>query len=271
MDKFLEALESLLVDFECESNELKHDLDEFICSKGKRIRPRLAYLTVLANGENITPSQMELVASGELLHSASLIHDDIIDDAEERRGLPSLHTKYDSKLAVIAGDLLASSAMDKVLGLGNIDLYKLFLNTFKAMCNAEIVQYFSKGSVPDLGIYLEKTKNKTALLFGAILRGVAILGESLDPDKMYELGVSFGVAFQIRNDINSFVLENSNDRNNGVYTAPDIYMSMGDSRELAIEKSEVLIDNEKQRMVNILECLPENVYKASLKEMIEGL
>ena len=271
MDKFLQALESLLIDFDCESIELKKDLELLICSKGKRIRPRLGYLMLLASGEVVKDSQMELLAAGELLHTASLIHDDIIDDAIERRGEQSLNKKYDSKLAVIAGDLLAAVAIRKIQELGNSDIQKTFLETFQTMCNAEIVQYFSRGSFLDIETYLEKTKNKTALLFSSILEGVALLSEKMESSVMSEFGLSFGFAFQIRNDLNSFLSEESDDKKNKIYTAPDIFMSQGISKELSIEKTEFLIDNEKQKMKGVLDGLQESVYKTSLIEIVEGL
>lgn len=271
MDKFLQALESLLIDFDCESKELKDDLAGLICSKGKRIRPRLAYLMIQANGEKISNEQMQMIVAGELLHTASLIHDDIIDNALERRGIQTLHEKYDSKLAVITGDLLASVAIEKIQSLENFEIQKMFLDTFKKMCNAEIIQYFSKDVVPDFDAYLEKTKKKTALLFSSILQGVALLSEKLNSQNMKEFGLSFGIAFQLRNDLNSFLSESSLDKENGLFTAPDIFISQGCTREIAIEKTEGLIDNEKRKLIDVLGDLEDSTYKTSLIEMVEGL
>ena len=271
MENFLQALESLLIDFECESKDLKNDLEALICSNGKRVRPRLAYLLIQAGGQVVNTKQMELIVAGELLHTASLIHDDIIDNADERRSMQALHKKYDSKLAVIAGDLLAAVAIEKIQNLDDLRIRKMFLETFKKMCNAEIVQYFSKNIVPDFKSYMEKTKNKTALLFSSILQGVAFLSEGLDVQQMHEFGLAFGIAFQLRNDLKSFLSQNSNDRENGVYTAPDIFINQGVLKELAIEKTEILIDNEKQKMINILKEFDDNIYRTSLLELVEGL
>lgn len=271
MDEFLKRLEKLLIDYDCDSKELKSELDDLILGSAKRVRPRLARLVVLANSENLSEEQESFIAAGELLHTASLIHDDIIDDAEERRGKVSFHRSYDSKLAVIAGDLLAASAMDKIVKIGNLEIIKLFQTTFKKMCNAEVCQYYERGKVPSIEIYLEKTKDKTALLFAEILEGVAILSESIETKKVRELGLAFGMAFQIRNDLLSFNSERSNDRENGVYTAPDIFMSQGFEKSLAIEKTELLIDNEKKFALSILGELPDSVYKNELILMIEGL
>ncbi len=271
MDKFLEALDISLIDFDCDSNILKNDLRKLICSKGKRIRPRLAYLTILAHNETISNSQMELISAVELLHTASLIHDDIIDDAETRRGEQVLHKKFTPQLAVIAGDLLASVAMNKIININNQDIQEKFNKTFQAMCNAEITQYFNKGEIPSLEEYLEKSKNKTGLLFGIILEGCAILSNKINPEKMYNFGLAFGTAFQIKNDLNSFLSENSEDKDNGIFTAPDIYLTAGDSTEISIEKTRTLIDNKKQEAIEIIQSLSDSVYKTKLKEMIEGI
>ena len=156
MNEFLKRLERLLIDYRCDSIELKLGLDELILGSAKRIRPKLARLILLANGEVLSQQQELLIASGELLHTASLIHDDIIDGSEFRRGRAAFHKTNGTKIAVIAGDLLAASAMNKILAIGNDDIVKMFQATFEKMCNAEVTQYFERGQIPSLENYIEK-------------------------------------------------------------------------------------------------------------------
>lgn len=271
MEEFLCLLEKHLSNLNSKNEELNKYLKAFLCSNGKRVRSRLAYLSIRANEENITNQQIELIAAGELLHAASLIHDDIIDDAESRRGLKTLSRIYDSKLAVIVGDFLASVALNKISSLNNFQIQTEFLNTFSRMCTAEISQYFSKGQYSTIQEYLLKTEQKTAALFSAILRSVAILSQNVDIDKMSSLGYYFGLGFQIRNDLNDFLTESPNDEFNGIYTAPNIFINQGFSRSEAIEKTNDLIDNMKQEIFYILQSLQKNIYVDEIKYMVERL
>ena len=272
MNKFMNKLEKAIIDLDCGSNELNSNLQSLILSNGKRIRPKLAYLLISMHEEVSSSEQDNLIIAGELLHTASLIHDDIIDEARERRGEKALYLTFDSKLAVLAGDLLASFAMDMICDIRNWDVVDLFQKTFQKMCNAEIKQYCLRGDIPSVEEYLDKSKGKTGMLFAAIFSGVAILSKTIDRDLMYEFGLSFGTVFQIKNDLKSFLdKENSNDRKNGVLTLPDIYFKQCDSELLAIEKTKDFIDNEKKKMYLMLSKFSDNKYRQEIVRIIEEL
>ena len=195
MKEFLENLEKSLISFETGSKELNQFLQNFVSAKGKKIRPKLAYLCIKANNQNISSNQLELIAAGELLHAASLIHDDIIDDATYRRGMEVLHKMYNHKIAVITGDFLASIALEKIQKLENFEIQSMFLNTFNKMCKAELSQYFERGNYPSIENYLEKSTNKTAeLLQGqGIAQGIFTeFGITIDDDASAERTGGFG-------------------------------------------------------------------------------
>ena len=271
MKEFFEKLEHSLTSFDTGLDELNDYLHKFVSTGGKRVRAKLGFYLIQSHNEKISDTQIELLSAGELMHSASLIHDDIIDSANTRRELTTLHNIYDSKLAVIAGDFLASIALNKILALNNTQISTLFLNTFQNMCIAEFKQYFEKGSIPELNSYLKKNEEKTANLFASILEGCAILSKNIPLENSKQLGLAYGRAFQLKNDLSDFSKNNSTDQNNKTFTAPNIFLSKGVTEKIAIEKTINLIDNEKKVMRSLIKSIPHNEYKTELINMIEEL
>ncbi len=269
MDEFITQIESELTGYDLETSEFKSILDNLLLRNAKRIRPRLAFLYIMACQGGITEEQTKIISAGEILHTASLIHDDIIDDASLRRGMRTLHSVFDSKFAVLAGDFLASFGMKKIIRLNNTEIISLFHETFEKMCKAEISQYIKRGEIPSMEEYLLKTTGKTASLFASILKGAAILSQSVNPDAAYELGTAFGIAFQIKNDLNAFIECSESDRKNGIYTAPDIFYFKKNDVSFAIEKTNALIDNEIEKMLKIISEVPDSIYKAQLIQLIK--
>ena len=269
MEKFISRIKSELTDYNLDQPELKTVLDRLILINAKRVRPRLAYLFIKAFGEALSDCQIELIAAGEILHTASLIHDDIVDDALFRREMETLNSKFDTHLAVLAGDFLASFGIKKILSLNNQEIADTFLSAFDKMCRAEIFQYFARGRVPDLAEYFTKTAGKTASLFSAILEGTAILSSSIDKNTAADFGTAFGIAFQIKNDLEAFINTPDRDRKNEIYTAPDIFYLEKNDLNFAIEKTNALIDNEIEKMLKIISDVPEGIYKTQLIQMIK--
>ena len=137
MKEFFEKLEHSLTSFDTGLDELNDYLHKFVSTGGKRVRAKLGFYLIQSHNEKVSDIQIELLTAGELMHSASLIHDDIIDAADKRRELTTLHNIYDSKLAVIAGDFLASVALNKIFTLNNAQISTIFLNTFRIACFLE--------------------------------------------------------------------------------------------------------------------------------------
>ena len=240
-------------------NEPICDLSKFIQENSKRIRSILSLLYLKANNVDVNNDVINLLTASELIHNASLIHDDIVDNSEIRRGKQSLFGKYDSKLSVLLGDYTLSYAIKHLLLIDNRKILDIFLEVTKKMSNAEIIQYTNRNSQPKIEDYIDIIKGKTASLFAGTLECLAILTQ-INSQKAKNIGELFGIIFQINNDQNHDSM--LNDTKNGVYTATNI---------LGIEKTQALKDNYKQELRELLIEIPDNIYKQGIEGLINLL
>lgn len=199
------------------SNELEEDMLIFVGTPSKYIRPVLMFLILKSLDIEITEKHYAVAVATELLHSATLVHDDIIDNAKTRRDEVCWHRKYDSKLAVITGDYLLALSLKTLSGLQSTEIFEIFSNNVLKVCNGEISQYFKRFEATNIEEYLEKSKLKTGLLFLCAVKSALLLSNIQNKD-VEEFVLNFGTAFQIHND-----LKNSEDIENGVYTLSVIY------------------------------------------------
>lgn len=203
-----------------------------LLSGGKRLRP--AFTIIIAMSGNYRREvAFPAAASVEILHTATLIHDDIIDSAKTRRGHPTLWEKHGINLAVYTGDYLLSKSLHLLVETGlKPERLDVIAKAVGMICEGEIDQYLGRFEIAGLGVYLKRIMRKTGILFSA----AAILGAKAgDLDerhlKLYaRLGLSFGTAFQIKDDI--LDIESSEeaagkpvikDLKEGVVTLPVIY------------------------------------------------
>jgi len=184
---------------------------------GKMLRPALFLLSAksVASSNRIFQERkgalVQLAAGIELLHTASLIHDDIIDEADTRRSQHSLNAEYGSKIAVLVGDILFAQFFSIVLNLPLKDweiktqLLSLFSDITQAMCFGEVFQQklLSLKKDADFGEYLSILEKKTALLMEASCRSGAIIagGSEQEIKTFTQFGLNFGYAFQLADDI----------------------------------------------------------------------
>ncbi|HUI71142.1 MAG TPA: polyprenyl synthetase family protein, partial [Spirochaetia bacterium] len=179
---------------------------------GKRIRPAMMVLSYRALGATAdSDSLVSLAAAVEVLHAASLVHDDVIDGADSRRHQVSLNKRFGNRIAVLAGDILYTHFFTLITGLSRIDAHKrfrlldVFLETTKAMCLGEIIAQEARATNRPLSfeVYKEIATDKTAVLFSACCKTAALLGDA--PEKtvatVSELGMNFGLAFQMIDDL----------------------------------------------------------------------
>ncbi len=173
---------------------------------GKRIRPTLVLLTA-----GIFPADpahvVSLAAAVELLHTATLVHDDLIDGAGQRRGRPTLNAHWPADAAVLTGDYLFARAADLVTRTNNIPIIHLFTQTLMTIVNGEIKQKFSGPWNAGRDDYFERIYAKTAAMFVLSAEAAAVLGEA-DEDSVHALrsfGRQVGIAYQIVDDILDFV------------------------------------------------------------------
>lgn len=203
-----------------------------VLSGGKRLRPAFTIIIAMAGNyrrEVVFPA----AASVEILHTATLIHDDIIDCAKTRRGQPTLSEKHGINLAVYTGDYLLAKSLRLLVETGlKPERMDVMAKAVSMICEGEIDQYLGKYEIADVGDYLKRIMRKTGILFSA----AAVLGAKagdLDEEslKLYaRIGLNFGTAFQIKDDI--LDIESSEqvegkpvikDLKEGIVTLPVIY------------------------------------------------
>lgn len=255
----INLVEKFLFSYIDDSNSIYDSLLKFLKSPSKRIRSKLAILYLKANNSAITDEMLSIMAICELIHNASLIHDDIIDSSPKRRGMETIETIFSTDVAVLCGDYLLSLAAEQLLKLQNPAVLNLFFNCTKQMADAEIKQNLYKGKLPDENLYIEICRGKTACLFEALLESVA-LSSGLNKDNAKLLGQKFGIIFQIQNDLEPISAQK--DRKNNLYTAINIF---------GVEKTNDLIDNYFEEMRELINNYPENQYKQALEDLIKEL
>lgn len=245
---------------------LKSKLFELLNAPSKHIRPLVSFLYLKALGEKIDDAQVLYQSAIELVHNASLIHDDVIDDSKVRRSLPTLNSQFGNKLAVMTGDYLLSRAMQKVLDIGNLELVKLFSDTLEVMSSGEISQHFGKFQIPTIEEYIKKSEQKTAKLFETAVCGSLLVAKSNNDG--LDFAKNFGIAFQIRDDLINCKTTNT-DVSDGIYTAPVIFSGDTKVTSDAIEKTKSLLNNYIDEALKCLSKIDENEYKLALVELLE--
>lgn len=171
--------------------------------KGKQIRPVLVFLSAGLNGGI---SESTFVAAGmiELLHTATLMHDDVVDEAYERRGSFSINALWRSKIAVLVGDYLLSKGLLLAVETSEFELLRNMSTAVKEMSEGELMQVERSRKMDiDEKIYFDIIQKKTAALIAACLVNGAVSARALpsDVEKMYDYGVNLGLAFQIKDDL----------------------------------------------------------------------
>jgi octaprenyl-diphosphate synthase len=198
---------------------------------GKRMRPMLILLVAKAFGEVTRVSQYAAVGL-ELLHTASLVHDDVVDESEERRGQASVNSMYDNRVSVLVGDFILSTALLKISQTRNHRIVDYLATLGMTLSNGELLQ-LSNINNHDLSesVYYDVIKQKTAALFEACAATGALSSGAGDEtvEKARLFGQNLGIAFQIRDDIFDYYDEGDigkptgNDMAEGKLTLPVLY------------------------------------------------
>ncbi len=271
--KELEMIEDKMIAEIAVREPLQSSLIDFLKAPSKRIRSVLSMLYYKAVCQKeISDKQLEFLACTELIHNASLIHDDIIDESEKRRGKKSLYAEFNTKLGVLAGDYLLSVALEKLTDLG---MAKIFSQTFKNMCIGEINQNFDRYKIGTLDDYIEKSKNKTGYLFETAIFGMMELADiNFDKNKSKEFGLNLGIAFQINDDLKNLTGEDNlkpqkSDIAEGIYTAPVIFANNIDNYDKGVEKTIFLLNNYIEKSKLIIEEFSQNYYTKIIKDYLQ--
>ncbi len=288
-----------------ENIKFQQVIDKVLKSDGKKIRPTLLLLAAKACGE-INDVTYNSAITVELLHTASLIHDDVVDESKMRRGQPSLNAVYDNKISVLSGDYFLSTALIKSVLTGNIDIITIISNLGKNLAEGELNQLFlAKEVILDENSYFEVISKKTASLLSVCMRvgAISVNAAKEDVEKFRLLGEYLGICFQLRDDIFDYYDNNvgkptGNDIREGKVTLPLLHalttvnskeaqelMSIVSKQDLSetnihrlisfakdnggIEYAYKKMDEYKQKAIEIIETLPENDVKKALNAAVD--
>ena len=219
-------------------------LDHIRQRAGKRMRPMLTLLAaeLFGKADDVT---LHAAVGLELLHTASLVHDDVVDDATERRGQASVNANYDNKIAVLVGDYLLSTALLNVSQTRNNEIFEYISMLGQTLANGEILQLtnISNEKITE-EVYYSVIKQKTAALFEACcaMGAMSVGASEADVKAVREFGQTLGIIFQIRDDIFDYYdskevgKPTGNDMAEGKLTLPAIHaiLSTQDSEMTAI-------------------------------------
>ena len=267
VERFLETvLEKIVADGEAEKTDVRREtkydiftskaINYLLTKPGKNLRPALVLFSARSVGIEISESLIRMAGALELIHSASLVHDDIIDEAEKRRGLLSVHKKYGVKMAILIGDVLFAQSFAEVAGLSDVNndikvrLYEILTDLTRRMCYGEIFEQkiLDTKEVVEPEIYFRVLEFKTALLMSAACRCGAILGGANEAEEsaLASFGLNYGYAYQLVDDIRD---------DDSIYS--------GD-----LDKMETALKYVKAAGVN-LEKLPESEIVSSMLDFVE--
>jgi heptaprenyl diphosphate synthase len=263
----LECLELIIEKITIENKEIEKTVTALIKSQGKLLRP--AYLLLFSQLGSVSKDTHKKIiaaaASTEVLHLATLIHDDIIDKSDTRRGSETVQSKHGQDVAVYTGDLLISVYFELLAeATDSIDLIQLNAQSMKRVLMGELNQmshvYNTDITYTD---YLESIKGKTAQLFELSCYEGAYLGRS-DPESIElsrSIGQDIGIAFQMLDDILDYTQTSEklskpvlNDVKQGIYTLP-LILGLESNKEAflpLLEKGEKLSDKELDSLVTLL-------------------
>ncbi len=197
---------------------------------GKMMRPILVLLTTRLFG-NISDNAILTAAAYEAFHTASLIHDDVVDESDERRGQESLNYAEGNKVAVLVGDYILANSLKFLAKTESCQLLNIITDTAQELANGELLQL---SNISDTGLsentYFNIIRSKTAALFSACAESAAIVAgaNSNDIDIMRKFGEAVGICFQIKDDIfdiqdDDIGKPTGNDLREGKITLPTLY------------------------------------------------
>jgi geranylgeranyl pyrophosphate synthase len=270
--------------------------EALIESGGKRIRPALAILATKFQRADLDKA-LTLAVTVELVHAATLIHDDLIDKSPVRRGSPTINSRWSGTATVLAGDFLLARAADISASIENFRVMKIFARTLMAICEGEIRQDFGGAHwPPNRDEYYRHIDSKTASLFVASTEGGAVLGGLSDKEigALESYGHNLGMAFQIADDILDFTSDEQqlgkpvgSDLRHGTFTLPVFYFIEQDARganlleltkdmDALVEtiRASSVIDASKaearrfaQTAIEALAIFPDNAYRRALTRL----
>ncbi|XP_074049141.1 all trans-polyprenyl-diphosphate synthase PDSS1 isoform X2 [Macrotis lagotis] len=195
------------------TTELKEMCEYYFDGRGKAFRPIVVVLMARAcnvhhnNCHDVQASQRTIALIAEMIHTASLVHDDIIDDASSRRGKHTVNQIWGEKKAVLAGDFILSAASVALARIGNATIVSVLTQVIEDLVRGEFLQLGSKENENErFAHYIDKTFKKTASLLANSCKAVSILGcpDPVVHEIAFQYGKNVGIAFQLIDDVLDF-------------------------------------------------------------------
>lgn len=242
---------------------LKIVLDGMKMRKGKMMRPMLTLLAAKMFSEEMNDHAIYAAATFEFFHTASLVHDDIVDESEERRGQQSVNHAYGNQVAVLVGDFLLANSLLCAAKTQSSRLIEIVSTAAQNLACGELLQLDNVNHTEmSEEVYFEIIKNKTAALFAACAEGGArsVFSDETAIQTMKTVGEYIGICFQIRDDIFDYDMNDAaigkptgNDMKEGKLTLPVIHalLTVGNDEVLALVQK-VKTKNVTQEEINIL-------------------
>lgn len=274
---------------------------------GKRLRPLLVLLTAQC-GKVRSGQHIPMAAVIEFIHTATLLHDDVVDMSTLRRGRPTVNAEWNNPSSVLVGDFIYSRAFQILVGIGDMRIMKLIADTTNKIAEGEVLQLITKHNPASTEAnYMQVIRDKTAILFQAAAQCGAILGgvDSSVEAAFTRFGMHLGIAFQLIDDVLDYSGDSAamgknigDDLAEGKPTLPLIYaMAHGDERQVrlireslsaeviapellsevlsivqqsgALEYSRQLARKQAEMALNCLKAVASSKYKSALEEMVE--
>ena len=266
--------DSLLAIIPPDSVVLAETVQHSLTGGGKYLRPVITLLAGLASGASTAQMahMVEVAAVTEMIHVATLLHDDVIDQSELRRGKKTVRAQWGNKISVLSGDYLLAQASLKLSKLGNTRLVSIFSYVLTDLCDGEVEQLHTSFTVnTSWDSYYKKTICKTASLFSAGCESAGVvnglLEEQIQALKTY--GRSYGIAFQIMDDLLDYTASEAemgkpvlDDLRNGLLNAP-VLLAL-ESEKLSVEARQEL-----RQLVETLFDAPTDSIIARIQELLD--
>ena len=224
-------------------NPMLESVNEYVLQKsGKQLRPMMAMLSAKMCG-TVNQDTINGALSLELLHTASLIHDDVVDDTSERRGKPSVNARWTNKIAILSGDYILSKSLSCAVKTNNLRMLKAIANIGMQLSDGELLQLVNARITSSTEEnYYTIIRKKTALLFSTCTEvgGLSVNADEKSLTHLRNFGEYLGICFQIKDDIFDYSPDiqigkpTGNDIRDGKVTLPLIYAllnTVGDLRD----------------------------------------
>lgn len=263
--KELKTVERSLIDnIDTDIVLLDNASTHLIKAGGKRLRPAFALLAAKIYDDSLE-KVIPVAVALELIHMASLVHDDVIDNSNVRRGAPTVKSKWGNRVSIYAGDYILAKSLYLVAGYKRSDMVDVLAEASMKICEGEIIQMLSCYNVnQDFKDYLRRIERKTALLISVSckLGGMVSNAPQKEIAALTRYGYYLGMAFQVTDDILDFTADEKtlgkpvgSDIRQGVITLPALYALKNDSKrdELAeLLSSPELCINQAERIIEIV-------------------